>query len=164
VVSPAGCNALGGSRARVSIKVGDGDLLFGRRGAAAPNCISAKRVPKYVPNSANLYRAQPNSLDGIALNWPRFGSRITFVMKGSPVQVRASALKKRSRGETQTLIYATPEVRGDRAEIAPAEFADRSELAHLSEVAVRDRAQRAAHDVARLDGCRSRSCGDARAS
>ncbi len=56
----------------------------------------------------------------------------------------------RSRGET--LIYATPEVRGDRAEIAPAEFADRSELAHLSEAAVRDRAQRAAHDVARLDG------------
>jgi conjugative relaxase-like TrwC/TraI family protein len=56
----------------------------------------------------------------------------------------------RSRGET--LIYATPEVRGDRAEIAPAEFADRGELAHLSEAAVRDRAQRAAHDVARLDG------------
>lgn len=43
-------------------------------------------------------------------------------------------------------------MRGDRAEIAPAEFADRSELAHLSEAAVRDRAQRAAHDVARLDG------------
>lgn len=56
----------------------------------------------------------------------------------------------RSRGET--LIYATPEVRGDRAEIAPAEFADRGQLAHLSEAAVRDRAQRAAHDVARLDG------------
>jgi conjugative relaxase-like TrwC/TraI family protein len=56
----------------------------------------------------------------------------------------------RSRGET--LIYAAPKVRGDRAEIAPAEFADRSELAHLSEAAVRDRAQRAAHDVARLDG------------
>jgi conjugative relaxase-like TrwC/TraI family protein len=56
----------------------------------------------------------------------------------------------RSRGET--LIYATPEVRGDRAEIAPAEFADRGDLAHLSEAAVRDRAQRAAHDVARLDG------------
>jgi hypothetical protein len=56
----------------------------------------------------------------------------------------------RSRGET--LVYATPEVRGDRAEIAPAEFADRSELAHLSEAAVRDRAQRAAHDVAKLDG------------
>ncbi|MGC1166328.1 MAG: MobF family relaxase [Solirubrobacterales bacterium] len=56
----------------------------------------------------------------------------------------------RSRGET--LIYATPEVRGDRAEIAPAEFADRSELAHLGEAAVRDRAQRAAHDVAKLDG------------
>jgi AAA domain-containing protein len=54
----------------------------------------------------------------------------------------------RSRGET--LIYATPEVRGDRAEIAPAEFADRGQLAHLSEAAVR--AQRAAHDVARLDG------------
>ena len=56
----------------------------------------------------------------------------------------------RSRGET--LIYATPEVRGDRAEIAPAEFADRGQLAQLSEAAVRDRAQRAAHDVARLDG------------
>jgi len=56
----------------------------------------------------------------------------------------------RSRGET--LIYATPEVRGDRTEIAPAEFADRGELAHLSEAAGRDRAQRAAHDVARLDG------------
>ncbi len=56
----------------------------------------------------------------------------------------------RSRGET--LIYATPEVRGDRVEIAPAEFADRGQLAHLSEAAVRDRAQRAAHDVARLDG------------
>jgi conjugative relaxase-like TrwC/TraI family protein len=56
----------------------------------------------------------------------------------------------RSRGET--LIYATPEVRGDRAEIAPAEFADRGQLAHLSEAAVRDRAQRAAHDIARLDG------------
>jgi conjugative relaxase-like TrwC/TraI family protein len=56
----------------------------------------------------------------------------------------------RSRGET--LVYATPEVRGDRAEIAPAEFADRGQLAHLSEAAVRDRAQRAAHDVARLDG------------
>ncbi len=55
----------------------------------------------------------------------------------------------RSRGETH--IYATPEIRGDRAEIAPAEFADRSELAHLSEAAVRDRAQRAAHDVARLE-------------
>ena len=56
----------------------------------------------------------------------------------------------RSRGET--LIYVTPEIRGDRAEIAPAEFADRGQLAHLSEAAVRDRAQRAAHDVARLDG------------
>jgi conjugative relaxase-like TrwC/TraI family protein len=56
----------------------------------------------------------------------------------------------RSRGET--LIYVTPEVRGDRAEISPAEFADRGELAHLGEAAVRDRAQRAAHDVARLDG------------
>jgi conjugative relaxase-like TrwC/TraI family protein len=54
----------------------------------------------------------------------------------------------RSRGET--FIYATPEIRGERAEIAPAEFADRGELAHLSEAAVRDRAQRAAHDVAQL--------------
>ena len=54
----------------------------------------------------------------------------------------------RSRGET--LIYATPEIRGDRAEIAPAEHRDRGELAHLTEAAVRDRAQRAAHDVARL--------------
>lgn len=50
------------------------------------------------------------------------------------------------------MIYATPEVRGDRAEIAPTEFADRGELAHLSEAAVRDRAQRAAHDVAQLEG------------
>lgn len=44
----------------------------------------------------------------------------------------------RSRGET--LIYAIPEVRGDHAEIAPAEFADRSELVHLGEAAMRDRA------------------------
>jgi hypothetical protein len=56
----------------------------------------------------------------------------------------------RSRGET--LIYATPEIRGDRAEIAPAEFAGRGQLAHLSEAAMRDRAQRAAHDVAGLEG------------
>jgi conjugative relaxase-like TrwC/TraI family protein len=56
----------------------------------------------------------------------------------------------RSRGET--LIYATPEIRSERAEIAPEESAERSELAHLGEAAVRDRAQRAAHDVAQLEG------------
>jgi conjugative relaxase-like TrwC/TraI family protein len=63
----------------------------------------------------------------------------------------------RSRGET--LIYATPEIRGDRAEIAPAEHRDRGELAHLGEAAVRDRAQRAAHDVARLEGLPSEELG-----
>lgn len=56
-----------------------------------------------------------------------------------------------SRSRAETFIYATPEIRADRVEIAPAEFKDQGELAHLAEAAERDRAQRAAHDVARLE-------------
>lgn len=55
----------------------------------------------------------------------------------------------RSRGETT--IYATPEIRADRDEIAPPERSGRGELEHIAEAAVRDRTQRAAHDVARLE-------------
>jgi conjugative relaxase-like TrwC/TraI family protein len=55
----------------------------------------------------------------------------------------------RSRGET--LIYATPEIRAERAEIAPSGRSGRGELAHIAEASVRDRAQRAAHEVARLE-------------
>ena len=50
------------------------------------------RVPKYVPNSAILDSTRLNQLDEIAPDRAGPGSKITFVMKGSPVQVRASAL------------------------------------------------------------------------
>ncbi|HSK50454.1 MAG TPA: MobF family relaxase [Solirubrobacterales bacterium] len=57
----------------------------------------------------------------------------------------------RSREETQ--IYATPEIQAHaaREEIAPAEHQDRGALAHIAEASARDRAQRAAHEVAQLE-------------
>jgi conjugative relaxase-like TrwC/TraI family protein len=52
----------------------------------------------------------------------------------------------RSRGETT--IYATPEVRATREEIAPGDPYLREGIPHIAEAAQRDRAQRAAHDEA----------------
>lgn len=57
-----------------------------------------------------------------------------------------------SRSQGETFIYATPEIRAaEREEIAPAERSGRGELAHIAEASVRDRAQRAAHEVAKLE-------------
>lgn len=56
-----------------------------------------------------------------------------------------------SRSKGETFIYATPEITGERSEIAPTEFSDRGELAHLGEAAERDRGQRAAHDMERME-------------
>jgi hypothetical protein len=53
-----------------------------------------------------------------------------------------------SRSREETFLYATPEVRAERAEIAPAEPGARDELAHITEASVRDRAQVAAHEAA----------------
>jgi len=52
----------------------------------------------------------------------------------------------RSRGETR--IYATPEIQGQREEIAPAPDRSADVLPHIAQAAVRDRAQLAAHDAA----------------
>lgn len=54
----------------------------------------------------------------------------------------------RSRGETY--LYATPEIQVDREEFAPRSLYVRDGLPHIAEAAQRDRAQVAAHDVARL--------------
>lgn len=52
----------------------------------------------------------------------------------------------RSRGETR--LYATPEIRVHREEIAPASPYLREGIPHIAEAAERDRAQLAAHEVA----------------
>jgi len=52
----------------------------------------------------------------------------------------------RSRGETT--IYATPEIQAAREEIAPGDPYLRGGIPHIAEAAERDRAQRAAHEVA----------------
>jgi len=52
------------------------------------------RVPKYVPNSADLIPTRPIQLDEIVPSQARPASNIALVMKGSPVQVRASALRR----------------------------------------------------------------------
>ena len=52
----------------------------------------------------------------------------------------------RSRGETT--IYATPEIQGQREEIAPGDPYLREAIPHIAEASERDRAQRAAHDEA----------------
>jgi hypothetical protein len=51
----------------------------------------SNRVSKRVPNWAILDSTGSNQLDRIELNGTKPGSNIAFVMKGSPVQVRASA-------------------------------------------------------------------------
>jgi hypothetical protein len=56
-----------------------------------------------------------------------------------------------SRSCGETTIYATPEIRGDREEIAPVDHRGEDDLAHIAEAAVRDRAQRTAHEVASLE-------------
>jgi hypothetical protein len=59
----------------------------------------------------------------------------------------------RARGETH--LYATPEVQAERRlareEFAPSSPHRREGIPHIAEAAVRDRAQRAAHDVAQLE-------------
>lgn len=56
-----------------------------------------------------------------------------------------------SRSRGQTYLYATPEVQADREEIAPRSPYLRDAVPHIAEAAQRDRAQLAAHDVARLE-------------
>jgi hypothetical protein len=52
-----------------------------------------------------------------------------------------------SRTREQTYLYATPEIRAERSEYAPA-GPERDAIAHVGEAAERDRAQTAAHDEA----------------
>jgi hypothetical protein len=56
-----------------------------------------------------------------------------------------------SRSREETYIYATPEIQSHREEIAPEPPYPREGIPHIAEAAERDRAQRAAHDVARLE-------------
>jgi conjugative relaxase-like TrwC/TraI family protein len=53
-----------------------------------------------------------------------------------------------SRSREETYFYATPEVRLDREEIAPASPHSRQGLEHIAEAAQRDGSQAAAHDLA----------------
>lgn len=55
-----------------------------------------------------------------------------------------------SRSREETFIYATPEIQASREGYAPRSFDERGALAHIGDAAVRDRAQRAAHDVAQM--------------
>jgi hypothetical protein len=56
-----------------------------------------------------------------------------------------------SRAREQTHLYATPEVQAHRDEIAPASPHLREGISHIAEASERDRAQRAAHDLAQLE-------------
>ncbi len=55
----------------------------------------------------------------------------------------------RSRGETR--LYVTPEIQVQREEIAPTSSYVREAIPHIAEASERDRAQRAAHDVAEIE-------------
>jgi len=74
------------------------------KSARASIPLALPRVPKYVPNSANLDPTRPTQLDWIVPNRARPASNIALVMKGSPVQVRASALAR----TTQPLLHSSP--------------------------------------------------------
>jgi hypothetical protein len=62
-----------------------------RQGSARSGTHRSIPCPEICPQLGNLYRTQPNSLDGIVPERPGSSSNFAFVMKGSAVQIRASA-------------------------------------------------------------------------
>lgn len=56
-----------------------------------------------------------------------------------------------SRSREETHLYATPEIQAHREEIAPRSPYLREAIPHIAEASERDRAQRAAHDIAQLE-------------
>jgi conjugative relaxase-like TrwC/TraI family protein len=56
-----------------------------------------------------------------------------------------------SRACEETFLYATPEIQTHREEIAPRSPYLREGIPHIAEASERDRAQRAAHDIAQLE-------------
>ncbi|MFN8163686.1 MAG: MobF family relaxase [Solirubrobacterales bacterium] len=56
-----------------------------------------------------------------------------------------------SRSRKETHLYATPEIQTHREEIAPRSPYLREVIPHIAEASERDRAQRAAHDIAQLE-------------
>jgi hypothetical protein len=69
-----------------------------------------------------------------------------------------------SRARKETYLYATPEVQEHREEIAPRSPYMREGIPHIAEAAERDRAQFAAHDIARLEALPSAELIDRRDS
>ncbi len=56
-----------------------------------------------------------------------------------------------SRSREETYLYVTPEIQAEREEYAPKPPDLREDIGHIAEAAERDRAQKAAHDVAHLE-------------
>jgi len=113
-----------------TVEVGPAYLAQTTLGGEVPALQHAYAVTTYCAQGATVDRA--------------------FVM-ADPSMDRQELYVATSRSREETYLYATAEVDVGREEFAPASYGDRGALAQLAQAAERDRAQSAAHDVARFE-------------
>jgi conjugative relaxase-like TrwC/TraI family protein len=112
------------------VEVGADYLARTNRHSEAPVLEHAYAVTTYSAQGATVDRA--------------------FVM-ADPSMDKQELYVAASRARGETYLYATPEIQAHREEIAPRSTYLREGIPHIAEAAERDRAQRAAHDIAQIE-------------
>jgi conjugative relaxase-like TrwC/TraI family protein len=129
----------------VAVEAGRGRVVLkgieqAKRVEVGPDYLSQANPYSQAPALEHAYAVTTYSAQGTTVE------RAFVAVDPSMDKQELYVATSRSRGETR--LYATPEVRTEREEIAPGQRQRREAIPHIAEAAERDRAQLAAHEVA----------------